>query len=69
MQSSEGSTLLNEEGVRSIAEACVGYVPADLAALVRRAALLAFQEDTEVTAEFLKRAMADVGASVSDRNY
>lgn len=69
IQSSEGSKLLNEEGLRSIAEACVGYVPADLAALVRRAALLAFQEDTEVTAEFLKRAMADVGASVSDRNY
>lgn len=51
-----------------VAEACVGYVPADLAALVRQAALLAFREGKDyVTAELLRNAMADVGASVSPR--
>jgi SpoVK/Ycf46/Vps4 family AAA+-type ATPase len=70
IQPSECPNQLNEEDLRSVAEACVGYVPADLAALVRRAALLAFQEDTrQVTIEFLRRAMADVGASVSDMSY
>lgn len=48
----------------AIAEATVGYVPADLAALVRRAALLATQEKAQqITPEFLKRAMQNVGAS------
>jgi len=57
---------MHDTGLSAVAEACVGYVPADLAALVRRAALLAFQEGTrQVTADFLKRATADVGASVS----
>lgn len=57
---------VDDAELNSIAEACVGYVPADLAALVRRAALLAFQEGSDnVTAEFLSRAMLDVGASVS----
>jgi SpoVK/Ycf46/Vps4 family AAA+-type ATPase len=58
--------LPNNTQLNSIAEACVGYVPADLAALVRRAALLAFQEHTlQVTSDLLQRAMSDVGASVS----
>lgn len=53
-------------GLSEVAEACVGYVPADLAALVRRATLLAIQEGAcQVTANLLKRAMVDVGASVS----
>lgn len=60
------SVLLSDTELSNIAEACVGYVPADLAALVRQAALLAFQEDTlQVTSELLQRAMANVGASVS----
>lgn len=63
------SEILNEldgNDLRTVAEACVGYVPADLAALVRRAALLAFEEGKDqITVDLLRRAMADVGASVS----
>ena len=60
------SALPTDTDLSNIAEACVGYVPADLAALVRQAALLAFQEGTlQVTSELLQRAMANVGASVS----
>jgi hypothetical protein len=60
------SELPNDTELNSIAEACVGYVPADLASLVRRAALLAFQEHIlQDTSDLLKRAMSDVGASVS----
>ena len=62
----DASNQVGDADLIEIAEACVGYVPADLAALVRRAALLAFQDGTQlVTADSLKRAMADVGASVS----
>jgi len=58
-----------------IADLCVGYVPADLAALVRRAELLRITqqhtldsddlalEPTTTIVDLLRRAMADVGAS------
>lgn len=63
---SEDSGQVGDEDLSVVAEACVGYVPADLAALVRRASLLALQEDSQqIKARLLKRAMADVGASVS----
>lgn len=53
------------ESLRDVAEACVGYVPADLSALVRRASLLALQQEaTMVTYEILQEAMSAVGASV-----
>lgn len=66
---SEAGNHIGDDDLISVAEACVGYVPADLAALVRRAALLAFQGDMQqITADLLKRAMADVGASVSMRD-
>jgi SpoVK/Ycf46/Vps4 family AAA+-type ATPase len=69
LEYSEAAHHISDDDLISVAEACVGYVPADLAALVRRAALLAFQEDKQqVTADLLKRAMADVGASVSMRD-
>jgi transitional endoplasmic reticulum ATPase len=58
----------NEQELLSVADACVGYVPADLVALVRRATFLSLQEggeggDGRVTPSHLYRAMADVGAS------
>jgi SpoVK/Ycf46/Vps4 family AAA+-type ATPase len=51
--------------LRRIAELCVGYVPADLTALVRRAALLAVQNEEAqiISPELVERAMRDVGAS------
>ena len=49
-----------------VADACVGYVPADLAALVRRASLVSVrQKDSVITEEALLAAMSEVGASVS----
>jgi SpoVK/Ycf46/Vps4 family AAA+-type ATPase len=64
----------SEEDMQSVADACVGYVAADLAALVRRAALLGMGTSTTadtnvpcntkaISADLLLRAMADVGAS------
>jgi SpoVK/Ycf46/Vps4 family AAA+-type ATPase len=55
--------------IQRIAELCVGYVPADLNALVRKATLLAAQEETGTNAERpsvihqLEAAMLDVGPS------
>jgi SpoVK/Ycf46/Vps4 family AAA+-type ATPase len=60
-----------KQEIMRIAELCVGYVPADLAALFRRAAYLARQDqsrddsDTEQasTVNYLESAMNDVSAS------
>ena len=55
-----------------IAELCVGYVPADLAALFRRAKYLAMQKESNkenkllqdaIALDYLEVAMNDVGAS------
>ena len=64
---------ISERDIASIAEACVGYVAADLSALVRRAAILSLEEygSKEFNAsarqilsyDHFLRAMADVGAS------
>ena len=55
------------EEIMKLAELCVGYVPADLTALVRRAALLAAQQGEGKGANnmlgYLKLAMNEVGAS------
>jgi SpoVK/Ycf46/Vps4 family AAA+-type ATPase len=59
------------EELKDIAELCVGYVPADLAALVRGAALLSVTTLSPSSDEgrkssfgvYLKRAMNDVGTS------
>ena len=60
-----GVNLASKTELGVIAEACVGYVPADLDALVRRATLLAFQNgDHQVSLELFQQAMSDVGASV-----
>jgi SpoVK/Ycf46/Vps4 family AAA+-type ATPase len=50
--------------VQYIAESCVGFVPADLAALVRQAWLLSLQEQSEaITVQHLKTAQKSVGSS------
>ena len=47
-----------------LAEACVGFVPADLAALVRRVFALALEKELElVNSDLFRQAMVDVGAS------
>jgi SpoVK/Ycf46/Vps4 family AAA+-type ATPase len=64
------------EALRHVADLCVGYVAADLAALVQRAAFYAIPSDDEkdhgsnaaaqavrITPRLLERAMKDVGAS------
>lgn len=55
------------EELTSVAESCVGYVAADLAALVRRAALLCLGnsvgQSPVVISQHLRAAMNDVGAS------
>jgi len=67
---------LSKEAISSVAEECVGYVAADLAALVRRAATFSMEDFGSTEAEgadmalsrrisirHLRRAMANVGAS------
>jgi len=64
---------ISERDIATIAEACVGYVAADLSALVRRAAILSLEEygskDINTSARqklspyHFHRAMTDVGAS------
>jgi len=52
--------------VDEIAELCVGYVPADLNALIRKATLLAKEDhgsDTSFVVNFIERAMVEVGPS------
>jgi len=50
--------------LQEVAGLCVGYVAADLSALVRRAAFLSIQEGLpQVSCNFLKVSMRDVGAS------
>ena len=59
-----GSSVMSAESLLEIAEACVGYVPADLAALVRRAFGLALEGGVDsIEPDLFQRAMADVGAS------
>jgi len=59
-----GNSSESMRGLSSIADACVGYVPADLAALVRKAAYFGIQDgSSRITIELLRRAMKDVGAS------
>eukprot|EP00934_Nitzschia_sp_Nitz4_P008903 Nitzschia sp. Nitz4//scaffold50_size126154//34645//37065//NITZ4_003676-RA/size126154-processed-gene-0.166-mRNA-1//-1//CDS//3329553671//8893//frame0 len=64
-QLTSGSAMTQE--VERVADLCVGYVPADLNALVRRATLLFMMNDTDNTGEspvdFLEVAMSDVPAS------
>ena len=55
-----------EEEIREIAELCVGYVAADLSALVRKAWLLCLQEKNDnagITIKHLEQARSIVGAS------
>jgi SpoVK/Ycf46/Vps4 family AAA+-type ATPase len=40
------AVTISEDGIQRVADACVGYVAADLAALVRRAALLGMSDTT-----------------------
>jgi transitional endoplasmic reticulum ATPase len=55
---------LESKTLQMLAEECVGYVPADLVALVRRAVALALGSGKQVVDEELFRnAMMDVGAS------
>ncbi|KAL3914898.1 MAG: hypothetical protein SGILL_005895 [Bacillariaceae sp.] len=56
---------ISDEEVRSIAEVCVGYTPADLSALVRKAWLLSLKDPEAKTITFshLKMAQPCVGAS------
>ena len=52
--------------LQQLAELTVGYVPADLQALVRRATLLRIEDGaSSVTREHFQKAMEDVPASVS----
>jgi len=62
--SSPISAYDDTSGISRIAEACVGYVPADLTSLVRKAASLAAEEESEILSTIhLEKAMKDVGAS------
>jgi SpoVK/Ycf46/Vps4 family AAA+-type ATPase len=55
---------LSKDELRTFASGCVGYVAADLTALVRRAALLGIRENEScITLDRLQQAMVDVGAS------
>jgi MoxR-like ATPase len=64
LDSSKANNGFDPKELRRISEICVGYVPADLTALVRRAALLAVQADAEnISPAYLEQAMGDVGAS------
>jgi SpoVK/Ycf46/Vps4 family AAA+-type ATPase len=52
-------------GLQRIAEACVGYVPADLVSLVRKAVLIAVESRSEILKiSHIDKAMRYVGASV-----
>eukprot|EP00559_Dactyliosolen_fragilissimus_P004157 CAMPEP_0184864026 /NCGR_PEP_ID=MMETSP0580-20130426/13422_1 /TAXON_ID=1118495 /ORGANISM="Dactyliosolen fragilissimus" /LENGTH=874 /DNA_ID=CAMNT_0027362653 /DNA_START=462 /DNA_END=3086 /DNA_ORIENTATION=- len=54
----------NEEGLYSIAEACVGYVAADLMSLVRKSGLLAIDKGRKIIClDDLSEAMNDISAS------
>ena len=60
------SNSITKDELAHIADLCVGYVPADLVALVRRSALYAIQNNgtqEHITAEVIEHAMSDVGAS------
>jgi SpoVK/Ycf46/Vps4 family AAA+-type ATPase len=70
----DAAANIPKDDMQRVADACVGYVAADLGALVRRAALLGMSDtststinangDTNsISADLLLRAMADVGAS------
>ena len=57
---------VRKEELAHVADMCVGYVPADLVALIRRSALYAVQDGlspSDITSELIERAMKDVGAS------
>ena len=57
-------TYVDRQELQEVADLCVGYVAADLSALVRRASFLSIQEGlTHVTCAFIKMAMRDVSAS------
>jgi hypothetical protein len=62
-QQDESAPSFETADIFRIAELCVGYVPADLTALARQAALLAMQQGGTTTADCLEQAMSDVGAS------
>ena len=66
-ENSENSSVpsyMGRENLQEVADLCVGYVAADLSALVRRAAFLSIQEGLpHVSCTFLKVSMRDVGAS------
>ena len=63
------NTMMSEQDLQQVADLCVGYVAADLAALVRQASLahiLDFgknEASTDTTRNYLLRAMQQVGAS------
>lgn len=67
LSSSDGATTApwkSQQDLTELAESCVGYVPADLNALVRRAFFISIHEGSaHIELEHLKRAMLDVGAS------
>ena len=57
-------SLMSRESLVELAEACVGYVPADVAALVRRAFSLVLEEGrSSIEPDIFNRAMLEVGAS------
>ena len=57
-------SLMSRESLMELAEACVGYVPADLGALVRRAFSLVLEEGrSKMEPDIFYRAMLEVGAS------
>lgn len=68
MSGSESPFGITDQELQEIAEKCVGYVPADLSALVRKAWLLSFQDETSnaswgITYAKLDAALDLVGAS------
>ncbi|GKY95045.1 hypothetical protein MPSEU_000468800 [Mayamaea pseudoterrestris] len=62
-QSTKLEFWLEEEQLESLAENCVGFVPADLVALVRKAMLLRFSHPNATSNELLNAALSFVGAS------
>lgn len=67
---SDSLFALASETLQELSEECVGYVAADLVALVRRAVALARGSGRELIGEDLFRnAMADVGASALRESY
>jgi SpoVK/Ycf46/Vps4 family AAA+-type ATPase len=60
----DASTKVSASTIQQISELCVGYVPADLNALIRKATLLAKQEGPAASVlRFIDRAMSEVGPS------